>query len=434
MSCYELIAKTKRKKKLSDDEIKWLVASYVNDEIPDYQMSAWLMAVCFNSLSEAETAALTLAMRDSGDMVDLSGVNGITADKHSTGGVGDKTTLVTAPIVAACEVCVPKMSGRGLGFTGGTIDKLESIQGFSTSLSHDKFIEVVNEAGLSIISQSGKIVPADKKIYSLRSATATVDSIPLICSSIMSKKLAMGADCIMLDVKTGSGAFMKTYEGAEMLAKEMVKTAKYANKRCMAIISDMGEPLGESVGNASEVIEALEILKGNKKGRLYELCIELAAGMIEMAKGISHKESVDMAVKAIEKGAALERFEKMVYFQGGDTRVISDYSFLPQPRYRELIYADKSGYISEINSELIGITSMNLGAGRKKKEDNIDMSAGIGIYKHIGEYVSKGEAVAEIYTSSMEISDYERNMCISAFKFSDEKIKADENIVKRAIS
>ena len=265
MSSYDIISKTKNGIELTDEEIRWFVNGYVNGEIPDYQLSAWLMAVCFNSLSDRETTALTLAMCESGEMINLSGIDGITVDKHSTGGVGDKTSLIIAPIISACGAYVPKMSGRGLGHTGGTIDKLESIPNFKTELSFERFIEVVGRAGFSIISQSGNIVPADKKIYALRDATATVDSIPLISSSIMSKKLAMGADCILLDVKLGSGAFMKTEETAIKLANTMVNTAVNAGKGCRAMITNMDEPLGDSVGNAIEIMEIIEILKGNKK-------------------------------------------------------------------------------------------------------------------------------------------------------------------------
>lgn len=282
MNICEIIFKTKRKEKLNEDEIKCMINGYVNDEIPDYQMSAWLMAVCFNSLTTDETLILTETMRDSGDILDLSSIHGITVDKHSTGGVGDKTSLVIAPICASCGIYVPKMSGRGLGFTGGTIDKLESIPGFQVNIDFNKYIDIINKNGAAIIAQSGHLVPADKKLYALRDVTATVDSIPLICSSIMSKKLATGADCILLDVKTGSGAFMKNIDDAQNLAELMVHVGQNAGKKCRAIITDMNEPLGNAIGNSLEVIEVCEILSGREKGKLYELCIALAANMMEL--------------------------------------------------------------------------------------------------------------------------------------------------------
>lgn len=310
MNCCDLINKTKRKKKLTENEIQWLVNEYTNENIPDYQISAWLMAVCLNSLSDDETLALTLAMRNSGDILDLSNINGITVDKHSTGGVGDKTSLIIGPVAAACGVYVPKMSGRGLGHTGGTIDKLESINGYRTELSLNEFINIVNKTGFSIVSQSGKLCPADKKLYALRNASGTVDSIPLICASIMSKKLAVSADCILLDVKYGSGAFMKTYDDAKKLADIMTRIGNMAGKKCSAMVTDMNIPLGRNIGNALEVAEAVEILKGRCNGKLYDLCLDLSAKMLELAGKGDFTSCKQMASDAITSGKAAEILEK----------------------------------------------------------------------------------------------------------------------------
>ena len=414
MSSYDIISKTKNGIELTDEEIRWFVNGYVNGEIPDYQLSAWLMAVCFNSLSDRETTALTLAMCESGEMINLSGIDGITVDKHSTGGVGDKTSLIIAPIISACGAYVPKMSGRGLGHTGGTIDKLESIPNFKTELSFERFIEVVGRAGFSIISQSGNIVPADKKIYALRDATATVDSIPLISSSIMSKKLAMGADCILLDVKLGSGAFMKTEETAIKLANTMVNTAVNAGKGCRAMITNMDEPLGDSVGNAIEIMEIIEILKGNKKGRLYELCIDLSANMLEMAEKGNAEECKKLAIGAINSGQALERLRLMIELQGGNPSVIDNYSLLPQPKYSVEVLAEQDGYIAGINSEEVGLIALKLGAGRATKDSEIDLSAGIKLNESVGDYIEKGEKIMTLFSSMENDFDEALNMARKA--------------------
>lgn len=404
MNITDIIFKTKRGEKLSGDEIKWMIDSYVNNEIPDYQMSAWLMAVCFNPLDNDETLTLTEVMRDSGDKLDLSGIHGVTVDKHSTGGIGDKTSLVIAPVCAACGIYVPKMSGRGLGFTGGTIDKLESIPGFKVNVDFEKYIEIINQNGAAIIAQSGHLVPADKKLYALRDVTATVDSIPLICSSIMSKKLATGADCILLDVKVGSGAFMKNIDDAVKLAELMVSVGKNAGKKCRALITDMSEPLGNAVGNALEVIEACEILSGREKGRLYELCMSLAANMLELAGKGSYEECKKLAEDAVNSGNAMETFRKMIEAQGGDPEVTEDYSLFEQPCYKYELRAEKSGYISEINSEKIGMAALMTGAGRRSKGDNIDSSAGIVLNAHKGDYVNEGDVIMTLYSST--VSDF----------------------------
>lgn len=400
MNMYELISKVKHGIEMDEKEIRWLVNGFVKKEIPDYQMSAWLMAVCFNPLSERETVELTLAMRDSGDQVDLSGIKGVTADKHSTGGVGDKTSLIIGPVTAACGVMVPKMSGKGLGHTGGTIDKLESIPGCRTSADMKDFISYVNNTGFSIVSQSGNLVPADKLMYALRDATATVDSIPLICSSIMSKKLAMGADCILLDVKMGSGAFMKNEADAVKLSELMVSVGKNAGKKCMAVITDMGIPLGKAIGNSLEVIEAVEILKGNEKGRLYDLCMELSADMLCLSGVGSFDECLQKAKTAIESGKALEIFRKSIKQQGGDVSFIENYSLIDNALYRYDVLSRKEGYVGVMDSEKIGLASLALGAGRKTKESSIDYSAGIILEKEYGEYTKKNEKIMTLCTST----------------------------------
>ncbi len=432
MNMYEIISKVKRGRTLDESEIRWLVDGFVKKEIPDYQMAAWLMAVCFNPLSEKETVELTLAMRDSGDKVDLSGIKGVTVDKHSTGGVGDKTSLIIGPVAAACGVYVPKMSGKGLGHTGGTIDKLESIPGCSTNADMKDFISCVNNTGFSIVSQSGNLVPADKLMYALRDATATVDSIPLICSSIMSKKLAMGADCILLDVKMGSGAFMKNEEDAVRLSELMVSVGKNAGKKCMAVITDMGIPLGRAVGNSLEVIEAVEILKGKEKGRLYKLCMELSADMLYMAGVGTFDECLDKAEKAISSGNALEVFRNSIKQQGGDVRFIDDYSLTDNAVYRYDVLSRKEGYIGITDSEKIGLASLALGAGRKTKESSIDYSAGIILEKEYGEHVGKNEKIMTLCTSSKcDIEEITKNL-LDAVEISDE-VPPERKVVLRTV-
>ena len=399
MTIYEIITKKKHNAELSTEEINWVVAGYVSGSIPDYQMSALLMAVCFCSLSDRETVDLTMAMARSGDMITPE-TGGFNVDKHSTGGVGDKTTLIVAPIVAACGVFVPKMSGRGLGHTGGTIDKLESIPGFSTELPYEKFIDNVRKAGLAVAGQTGSLVPADKKIYALRNATATVDSIPLICSSIMSKKLATGADGIVLDVKVGDGAFMKTYEDAEKLAEAMVRVGKLAGRKCSAVITDMEKPLGRAVGNSLEVIEAIEALKGNAPKDLIEVSLALAAEMLFVAGKGTSEECMNMAEDALHSGRALEKLREMIALQGGNPDVTNDYSLFAQPKYKKEIFAAKDGFITGISCEKTGMISLRLGAGRQTKESEIDPTAGIVFDKTVGDKVVKGERVATLYTST----------------------------------
>lgn len=398
MNAIDIINKTKKSIELSDSEISWLVKSYTDGMIPDYQMSAWLMAVCINGLTERETLSLTYAMRDSGEIMNLD--IGLTADKHSTGGVGDKTSLIIGPAAAACGVCVAKMSGRGLGHTGGTIDKLESISGFRTDLTIAEFKKILNETGFAIISQNEKLCPADKKIYALRNSTGTVDSIPLICASIMSKKLAMNADCLVLDVKYGSGAFMKTRSDAEKLASLMEKIGTSAGKRCKALVTDMESPLGKNIGNALEVKEAVEILQGKKKGRLYDTCIELTAAILEIAgKGKNREECVNLAEEAISSGKALEIFRKTVALQGGDPEICNNTSLLPRADYKYKVKAAYDMKITGFNCEEIGMVSLLLGAGRISKDDPVDMSAGIEMNVETGSIVSAGDTIMTLYSS-----------------------------------
>ncbi|MBQ9898211.1 MAG: thymidine phosphorylase [Ruminococcus sp.] len=399
MNIIDIINKTKRAKPLSEEEIRWLVNGYVSGEIADPQMSAWLMAVCLNGLSDENTVALTLAMRDSGDVLDISGIGRVTADKHSTGGVGDKTSLIIGPAAAACGIAVPKMSGRGLGHTGGTIDKLESIPGFRTELHFAEFSSIVNKTGFSIISQSGDLCPADKKMYALRSSTATVDSIPLICASVMSKKLAMNADCLVLDVKCGSGAFMKNQEDAGKLAKLMERVGSGAGKKCRAVVTDMDQPLGCCIGNALEVREAVEILRGERKGRLYELCLDLTAEMLALAGKGDITACRTMAQEAVGSGRALEVLRETIRLQGGDARVCDDTSLLPQAEYTYDVRATEEVRLESVNCEELGMASLLLGAGRLTKDAPIDMSAGIVMHHEVGDLISADDCIMTLHSS-----------------------------------
>lgn len=416
MNIIDIISKTKKSLPLSESEIYWLVENYTSGNIPDYQMSAWLMAVCLNGLTEKETLFLTLAMRDSGEILDLSFCENVTADKHSTGGVGDKTTLIIAPVVAVCGVSFPKMSGRGLGHTGGTIDKLESI-GYNTDIPFEKFKSIVKETGFSIISQSGSLCPADKKIYALRNATSAVDSIPLICSSIMSKKLATNTDCLVLDVKCGSGAFMKTREDAQKLAELMEKVGTMAGKKCRALITDMDSPLGYNIGNSLEVCEAIEVLQGKSKGRLYNVCMELASNILELAGKGTLQECVAMAENAISSGKALELFKRTVILHGGKGEVCDDVSLIPQAKYSHEIRASRDVEILSINSEEIGMVSLLLGAGRMNKEDDIDLTAGIVMHCQVGDKISVHQPLLTLYSSICSDFSETAMRIIRAFRF-----------------
>lgn len=397
MRMYDLIMKKRNGEVLTEQEIQYMIREYVAGEIPDYQMSAFLMAVYFKGMTEEETLAMTQAVAHSGEMVDLSGIDGVKVDKHSTGGVGDKTTMIIAPIVAACGVKVAKMSGRGLGHTGGTVDKLESIPGLQTSLSREEFFNVVNQTGLSVIGQSGNLAPADKKLYALRDVTATVDSIPLIAVSIMSKKLAAGNDCILLDVKTGSGAFMKSIDDSIALAKEMVAIGENAGRKTVALITDMDIPLGHNIGNSLEVIEAVETLKGNGPKDLTEVCVHLASNMLYLAGKGTLEECKVLVRQVIANGEALKRLAAMVEAQGGDSAVIFDTDKFAKAAYAHEVLAKKSGYITFMDTESCGIASAMLGAGRETKDSQIDFAAGIILKKKVGDYVEAGEPIAVFY-------------------------------------
>lgn len=403
MRMYDLIMKKRNGEALTEQEIQYMIREYVAGEIPDYQMSAFLMAVYFKGMTEEETLAMTQAVAHSGEMVDLSGIEGVKVDKHSTGGVGDKTTMIIAPIVAACGVKVAKMSGRGLGHTGGTVDKLESIPGLQTSLSREDFFNVVNQTGLSVIGQSGNLAPADKKLYALRDVTATVDSIPLIAVSIMSKKLAAGNDCILLDVKTGSGAFMKSIDDSIALAKEMVAIGENAGRKTVALITDMDIPLGHNIGNSLEVIEAVETLKGNGPEDLTEVCVHLASNMLFLAGKGTLEECRSLVREVIANGEALKRLAAMVEAQGGDSSVIFDTDKFEKAAYQHEVLAKKSGYITFMDTESCGIASAMLGAGRETKDSQIDFAAGIILKKKVGDYVEAGESMAVFYADKEEL-------------------------------
>lgn len=399
MRMYDILAKKRDGGILTDEEIQFFIDGYVSGAIPDYQASALLMAIFLKGMTPHGTAALTRSMAQSGDLVDLSSIDGIKVDKHSTGGVGDKTTLIVAPVVASLGVRVAKMSGRGLGHTGGTVDKLESIPGFRTTLDREAFFDVVRRVGVSVIGQSGNLAPADKKLYALRDVTATVNSIPLIASSIMSKKIAAGSDRILLDVKTGSGAFMKTLEDSIALAKEMVSIGEHVGRRTVALITDMDRPLGCAIGNALEVREACETLQGRGPADLTEVCIELAANMLWLAEKGELAQCRSLARQQIANGEAFAKLKEMVQAQGGDTSVLDDPSRFDRSNVCYEVLAQREGFLYAMDTERCGIASMELGAGREKKEDPIDYSAGIVLRKKVGDFVRKGEVLASFYSS-----------------------------------
>ena len=399
MRMYDILAKKRDGGILTDEQIQFFIDGYVSGAIPDYQASALLMAIFLKGMTPHETAALTRSMAQSGDLVDLSSIDGIKVDKHSTGGVGDKTTLIVAPVVASLGVRVAKMSGRGLGHTGGTVDKLESIPGFRTTLDREAFFDVVRRVGVSVIGQSGNLAPADKKLYALRDVTATVNSIPLIASSIMSKKIAAGSDRILLDVKTGSGAFMKTLEDSIALAKEMVSIGEHVGRRTVALITDMDRPLGCAIGNALEVCEACETLQGRGPADLTEVCIELAANMLWLAEKGELAQCRSLAKQQIANGEAFAKLKEMVQAQGGDTSVLDDPEKFAPPNVCYEVLAQREGFLYAMDTERCGIASMELGAGREKKEDPIDYSAGIVLRKKVGDFVRKGEVLASFYSS-----------------------------------
>ncbi|MDT2702859.1 pyrimidine-nucleoside phosphorylase [Enterococcus dongliensis] len=408
MRMVDLIEKKRDGNILSKEEIDFIIEGYTAGSIPDYQMSALLMAIFYQDMTDEEISHLTLAMANSGDIIDLSSIEGIKVDKHSTGGVGDTTTLVLAPLVASVGVPVAKMSGRGLGFTGGTLDKFESIPGFKIELSDQEFIDIVNKSKVAVIGQSGNLAPADKKLYALRDVTATVDSIPLIASSIMSKKIAAGADAIVLDVTTGEGAFMKNIDDAKRLAKTMVRIGKLAGRQTMAVISDMSEPLGEAIGNSLEIVEAIDTLKGHGPADLTEMCYVLGSQMVVLAKKAETlEEARAMLEEALHSGKALEKFREMVKDQGGDATVIDQTEKILTANYEIELPAKTSGYVTKLVANEIGIAAMLLGAGRKTKEDGIDHAVGIKLHKKIGDPVTEGESLLTIYANSKELTEVE---------------------------
>lgn len=433
MRMYDLIVKKRDGLILEEDEINFIVDGFTKGEIPDYQMSAFLMAVFLKGMNEKETLDLTMAMKNSGDILDLSGIEGVKVDKHSTGGVGDKTTLVLAPMVAACGVPVAKMSGRGLGHTGGTIDKLDSFPGFSSSVTKEEFIKNVNQIKISIAGQTGDLAPADKKIYALRDVTATVNSIPLIAGSIMSKKLASGADAIILDVKCGNGAFMKDEKEAILLASEMVKLGNNAGKKTMGIITDMNQPLGYAVGNALEVKEAIESLSGKGPEDLMELVFVLGSYML-MAGGKAETkvEARQMLEEVISSGAALEKFAEFIKLQGGDTSPIYNTKLLPQASIIHKVKIDADGFIGKIETSEIGLVSLILGGGRETKESKIDLSVGLVLNNKLGDSVSKGEVIATLYGNGYDKINEAEAKLLDAYTIFEKKIEVPK-LIKRII-
>lgn len=424
MRMYDVIMKKRNGGELSNEEIKFFIEGYTKGEIPDYQVSALMMAIYFQKMTEKETLYLTTAMAHSGEMLDLSSIHGVKVDKHSTGGVGDKTSLALAPMVAACGISVAKMSGRGLGHTGGTIDKLESFPGFTTALTAEAFRDNVNEIGIAIMGQTADLAPADKKLYALRDVTATVDNMSLIASSIMSKKLAAGADAIVLDVKTGSGAFMKTQEDARALAKEMVQIGKNAGRKTVAVVSDMDQPLGRAVGNALEVKEAIDTLNGRGPKDFEELCLTLGTQML-LAGGIVSdcKAAEEMLRRTIADGSALKKLAQFVEAQGGNPRAVYDTSLLPEADLVQPILSVTEGYIGHIDCDEIGMCSLILGGGRETKESGIDLSVGLILEKKVGDYVKKGEALAYLHVNDKGKEQAAAERFLKAYHISQEKPK-----------
>ncbi|NLY08463.1 MAG: pyrimidine-nucleoside phosphorylase [Tissierellia bacterium] len=422
MNPIDIIKKKRDGENISNTEIEWFIEGYVNGEIPDYQVSAWLMASYINGLDIKETHALTNAIINSGDTIDLSSVEGIKVDKHSTGGVGDAVTLVLGPIVASCNVPFVKMSGRGLGHTGGTLDKLSSIKGLRLDLTSNEIIKQAKDIGIVICGQTGEIAPADKLLYSLRDVTATVNSMPLIAASIMGKKIAMGSDAILLDIKVGNGAFMKTLKEAQELGKTMVDIGKASGIKTIAILTDMEQPLGMSIGNSLEVIEAIDILNGEGNEALRELCLFFAAKTVEIAKPeMSYKEAYLLAKTNLDNGKALKKFREFIRYQGGDDSIIDNLSKLELSKIKCEVYANKSGYLSQNNALLIGQAAFSLGAGRLKKEDNIDLGAGIIIYKRVGDYINEGDLLATLYSDDENKISEGKKLFLSAISIDSNK-------------
>lgn len=433
MRMYDLIEKKKHGEELSTEEIREMITSYTAGDIPDYQMSAMTMAVYFRGMSDREIFDLTEAMATSGDTVDLSAFGDRSVDKHSTGGVGDKTTLIVTPIVAACGGAVAKMSGRGLGHTGGTVDKLESFPGFRTSLEPAKFIAQVERCGLAVIGQSADLAPADKKLYALRDVTATVDSIPLIASSIMSKKLAAGTHSIVLDVKCGSGAFMRGIDNAVTLAETMVRIGKAHGRNTAAVISNMDRPLGHAIGNASEVCEAMEVLRGAGPDDLREICLTLAAKMVALSCGLTDEQAKETVAETLKSGKALAKFREWIGEQGGDVAYVDDPSLFGEAAYTADVLAPVDGYILACNAEQIGTAAMVLGAGRQTKDSVIDPRAGIYLLKKPADEVRKGDVIARLYTEKADTLPHAEALTLGAVTFTDQPVE-EQPLVYRVIS
>lgn len=419
MRMYDIIKKKKDCKELSKIEIDFVIENFTNGNIQDYQMSALLMAICINGMTKEETTNITLAMANSGDIVDLSSIKGIKVDKHSTGGVGDKTTLIISPIVSSAGIPIAKMSGRGLGHTGGTIDKLESITGLKTSFTKDEFIDIVNSISICVAGQSGNLAPADKKIYALRDVTATVDSVPLIAASIMSKKIAAGSDAILLDVKTGSGAFMKTLEDSILLAKTMVEIGESVGRKTVALITNMDIPLGNAIGNSLEIIEVVKTLQGHGPKDLTDVCISLAKEMLELGGNYSDTESI--VLDSINSNKAFEVLLKMVKKQGGDINLLVDTDLFEKSKIVYEVKSNISGYVYSMDTELCGIASSILGAGRETENSIIDFSAGIILNKKTGDYVEEGEVIAFLHTSTVDKAKSSEEKLRLAYNITNEK-------------
>ncbi len=433
MRMYDIIMKKRGGGELTREEIRFFVQGYTEGSIPDYQASALTMAIYFQGMTEQETADLTVAMAESGDTLDLSGIKGIKVDKHSTGGVGDKTSLTLTPMVAACGIPVAKMSGRGLGHTGGTIDKLESFPGFSTSISEETFRKNVNTIGIAIMGQTAELAPADKKLYALRDVTATVDSLPLIASSIMSKKLAAGADAIVLDVKTGSGAFMQKEEDSIALAEAMVKIGKNAGRTMAAVVSDMDQPLGRAVGNALEVVEAIDTLKGQGPEDFTELCMTMGVQMLLAGKKADDEAQARRKLESvIRDGSALKKLADFVQAQGGDPRAVYDTDLLPKAGIVTDILSDRTGYLSHMDCSEIGICSLILGGGRETKESTIDLSVGLILRKKVGDYVREGEVLAQIHANDPQKLEEAKKRFLSACHFAD-KVPEQRALIRTII-
>ena len=424
MNIIDIIEKKRDKKTLTKEEINYFIENYTNGKIADYQASALLMAIFLNGMDDEETTNLALAMAKSGEILDLSKINGIIVDKHSTGGVGDKVSLILLPLVASCGVPVAKMSGRGLGFTGGTVDKLESIPGYNTKIDMNTFMQNVEKIGISMISQTLNLAPADKKIYALRDSISCVESIPLIASSIMSKKIASGADKIVLDVTVGSGAFMKTKEKARKLAKQMIEIGKLANRETVCVLTNMDEPLGYAVGNSLEVIEAIEFLNGNIIEDVKEVVLELGANMLKLAGiGEDIEQNKELLMKNIKNGKAFEKFKELVQLQGGDVTYLEDVEKFQKAKYIEYVYSEEKGYIRKIDAKEIGKIVCELGAGRIEKEDEIDYSVGLILRKKVSDKVAKGEEIAYIYANDTEKLGIAKQKLLKNIKISEEKVE-----------